>query len=410
MMSTVFLSHSSDDKIFVENLATDLNELGIGVWFDKWEIKVGDSIVEKINHGLENNDFLAVVLTPNSVRSDWVKKELNSAISNQLSKKSIKVLPILFKECKIPAIISDLKYADFTSDYKTGVLELIHSIAPEKEVSVAKKISSKASDDKERIDGVIKSISSKSKIGQQIIEYMLTRFNIDLLDQIDFDKNTFVTHFEKDSNNWNKAIELLESITVSSKMDLYGHIISKYDNVTISLIENTLHDFKCHIQKILIMESWEAKKYINKNVLGIVEENDFVLYDLKKDQKEKYQQRKRDPFRIYNQWDMGFWNASRYLAFWAGDNIKNKLLDLFIRQYISHDRYSDVMHYLLWYFRIEKEDLSLENPSVKRSLSNIPNILKWFIKDEINTQDQFKKIIEGKADPENPGIHYYNWF
>src|SRR5438552_16025265 len=45
---SVFLCHSSKDKPFVERLALDLRKLGTGVWLDKWEIKAGDSILERI--------------------------------------------------------------------------------------------------------------------------------------------------------------------------------------------------------------------------------------------------------------------------------------------------------------------------------------------------------------------------
>lgn len=39
-MPSLFLSHSSADKTFVEKLAKDLEGVGVNVWFDKWEIKV----------------------------------------------------------------------------------------------------------------------------------------------------------------------------------------------------------------------------------------------------------------------------------------------------------------------------------------------------------------------------------
>ncbi len=41
-----------------------------------------------------------------------------------LSEKNIKVLPVLYKNCLIPPIIADLKYADFTSNYSSGFAEL----------------------------------------------------------------------------------------------------------------------------------------------------------------------------------------------------------------------------------------------------------------------------------------------
>jgi predicted nucleotide-binding protein len=73
-MRTVFISYSSKDRDFAERLAADLRASGVGVWFDQWEIKVGDSITQKINDGIHDNDYLAVVLSPDSVASDWVRK------------------------------------------------------------------------------------------------------------------------------------------------------------------------------------------------------------------------------------------------------------------------------------------------------------------------------------------------
>ena len=74
MTSSVFLCHSSDDKPFVEKLCQDLTSGDIDVWFDKWEIRVGDSIIEKIEEGLKNNDYLAIVLSNASVKSEWVRR------------------------------------------------------------------------------------------------------------------------------------------------------------------------------------------------------------------------------------------------------------------------------------------------------------------------------------------------
>jgi hypothetical protein len=91
-MSTLFLSHSSKDKAFVGKLAHDLNSLGIGVWFDRWEILAGDSIIDKISHGIQSNDYLAIILSPNSVSSPWVRKELNSAMMNEIDRRNIVVI------------------------------------------------------------------------------------------------------------------------------------------------------------------------------------------------------------------------------------------------------------------------------------------------------------------------------
>ena len=51
-MSKIFLCHASEDKKFVEKLAKDLMKFGLEVWFDKFEMKVGESLLEKINEGI----------------------------------------------------------------------------------------------------------------------------------------------------------------------------------------------------------------------------------------------------------------------------------------------------------------------------------------------------------------------
>ncbi len=72
----VFVSHSSKDQQFVDQFASELRRFGFDVWYDQWEIAVGDSIVEKVFEGLEASDTLVIVLSTASIGSRWVKEEL----------------------------------------------------------------------------------------------------------------------------------------------------------------------------------------------------------------------------------------------------------------------------------------------------------------------------------------------
>src|SRR4051794_20083808 len=45
----VFVSHASEDKQrFVERFAARLRENGVDAWLDEWEMKPGDSLVDRI--------------------------------------------------------------------------------------------------------------------------------------------------------------------------------------------------------------------------------------------------------------------------------------------------------------------------------------------------------------------------
>jgi hypothetical protein len=124
----VFICHASEDKPFVNLLAKALDEQVVGHWYDKREIKVGDSIVEKINDGLSDATHLIVVLSAASVKKPWVKREMSASLMRQLGDRSIKILPILREHCVIPPLLADIKYADFCADFDCGFADLIDSL------------------------------------------------------------------------------------------------------------------------------------------------------------------------------------------------------------------------------------------------------------------------------------------
>jgi hypothetical protein len=114
----VFLSHNWQDKEFVRKLATDLQHLGARVWLDEAEIQIGDSLIEKIRSGIDEMDYLAVILSPHSVNSEWVKKEVDIAMNQEIENKKVKVLPIKAAACEMPGFLKGKLYADFTTQEK----------------------------------------------------------------------------------------------------------------------------------------------------------------------------------------------------------------------------------------------------------------------------------------------------
>lgn len=129
-MARIFISHSSEDKDFARKLAEDLKTLGHAPWLDEWEIKVGESIVQKISDAVTMADYVIVVLTPHSVESGWVEREWQSAYHSEVEKRRVVVLPLLFRQCTIPQLLRDKMYADFRSSYPVGLAQLAQSIVP----------------------------------------------------------------------------------------------------------------------------------------------------------------------------------------------------------------------------------------------------------------------------------------
>lgn len=123
-MPAVFLSHTSIDKPFVEKIASDLKRLGIEPWVDKYEIKVGESIFWRVEEGLKESEYFAIVLSPEALKSEWVKSEISAAWDKKLMNGKNAILPLLYHDCEIPVLLKSLKYADFRQDYQTGFSEL----------------------------------------------------------------------------------------------------------------------------------------------------------------------------------------------------------------------------------------------------------------------------------------------
>lgn len=90
----VFISHASEDKDeVVRPLAKALMERGLKVWYDEFELRIGDSLRRKIDKGLSNSRFGIVVLSRNFIRKGWTNYELDGIITKAVSGEQV-MLPI----------------------------------------------------------------------------------------------------------------------------------------------------------------------------------------------------------------------------------------------------------------------------------------------------------------------------
>ena len=89
-----FISHASEDKDdFVRPLAGILKEYGFRVWYDEFELEIGDSLRESIDKGLVNSRYGIVVLSPKFLDKNWTKYELNSLVAKEIEGEKV-ILPI----------------------------------------------------------------------------------------------------------------------------------------------------------------------------------------------------------------------------------------------------------------------------------------------------------------------------
>ena len=90
----VFISHASEDKNdVVRPLAHALRNDGLRVWYDEFEMKIGDSLRKKIDTGLAKSRFGVVILSRSFFGKGWPNYELDGLITRAVTGEQI-ILPI----------------------------------------------------------------------------------------------------------------------------------------------------------------------------------------------------------------------------------------------------------------------------------------------------------------------------
>ena len=125
----VFISYSHENKEFVDQLAIQLVQQNVHVWLDRWELSLGDSIIDKVQDAADGANALLVILSNASVASEWCKKELSAGLLRELEEKRVVVMPILLEDCKVPLFARGKFYADFRTNFDHGLKTVIDGIA-----------------------------------------------------------------------------------------------------------------------------------------------------------------------------------------------------------------------------------------------------------------------------------------
>lgn len=123
-MQKIFISYSRKDIDFARKLAGDLEKAGYDVWWDITDLRGGDDWVRTLPAAIASSEFFIIILTPNSVESEWVRKEYTQALS--LRKK---IVPIMFDACDVPFALNTINYVNFMSgEYEDQFQNLLKAL------------------------------------------------------------------------------------------------------------------------------------------------------------------------------------------------------------------------------------------------------------------------------------------
>jgi hypothetical protein len=94
------------------------------VWIDLWEIGIGDAMAGKVSEGVDQADYVIVVLSKHTAASSWVERELQIKYCEELTERRTIILPVVIEDCTIPPFLRPKRFADFRVGYDIGLAQL----------------------------------------------------------------------------------------------------------------------------------------------------------------------------------------------------------------------------------------------------------------------------------------------
>lgn len=135
-MTQVFISYSRKNVAFVERLAKDLQTAGLKVWYDVSNLEVGKRWATEIESAIQQSQYFIVILSPDSIKSEWVEIEFLSA-----KKYRLKIIPLLLESCELPMWCINLQYIDVQGkNYELRFRDLQKALDVEKQIATNDKV------------------------------------------------------------------------------------------------------------------------------------------------------------------------------------------------------------------------------------------------------------------------------
>ena len=131
----IFLSYSRHDRIWVGRLKNSLERHNLKVWFDATEVNPGRRHVGDIERALSDTNWFGLVVTPEALRSNWVRQEYEAAVHLSFSEthptsSNLQLIPILLRKADLPAFLATRTLVDFTDEdqFETALESLVKAI------------------------------------------------------------------------------------------------------------------------------------------------------------------------------------------------------------------------------------------------------------------------------------------
>ena len=128
----VFISYARKDKSKVDLIRNGIVSAGFEIWMDVDKIQPGHSISDAIVKGLRSSDFYLLVISERSNASNWVRREIATAIELADAKK-LTPIPMLLDDVDVPLEFKGLLYIDARKSLQAGIDKLVQYLRAQEE-------------------------------------------------------------------------------------------------------------------------------------------------------------------------------------------------------------------------------------------------------------------------------------
>ena len=113
LSADVFVSYAHDDAEWVMALAAALQDTGFSVTYDRYVLRAGDSLIDRLAQAITDGAFVVAVISPSSINSGWCQKEINLAMTEGINERHPKVIPIRILGAPVPERLKDTFCPEF---------------------------------------------------------------------------------------------------------------------------------------------------------------------------------------------------------------------------------------------------------------------------------------------------------
>lgn len=125
MKSRVFISYAAPDEHYARMIRDALSRDNVSTFVDQFSLSIGDSINSAIGKAIAASDFMIILVSPDALASEWMRREMETLTSLDWQQRAITVIPVKVRPCVVPQYLSRWHALDLTRSPPRGIERLV---------------------------------------------------------------------------------------------------------------------------------------------------------------------------------------------------------------------------------------------------------------------------------------------